>query len=74
VKVECLVDWRKMTLTNSDNYARLKRSGVDLLGAFCTPKDPMIGSRRTCITNSSFILWVDLFGTFLSGHKRSGVL
>src|SRR5208283_975560 len=42
VKVECIVDWRKMTLTNSDNYARLKRSGIDLLGAFCTPKDPMI--------------------------------
>ena len=42
VKVECIVDWRKMTLTNSDNYARLKRSGVDLLGVFCTPKDPLI--------------------------------
>jgi phosphatidylserine/phosphatidylglycerophosphate/cardiolipin synthase-like enzyme len=42
VKVECIVDWRKMALTNSDNYARLKRSRIDLLGAFCTPKDPMI--------------------------------
>jgi phosphatidylserine/phosphatidylglycerophosphate/cardiolipin synthase-like enzyme len=42
MKVECIVDWRKMTLTNSDNYARLKRSGIDLLGAFCTPQDPMI--------------------------------
>jgi hypothetical protein len=42
VKVECIVDWRKMTLTNSDSYARLKRSGIDLLGAFCTPQDPMI--------------------------------
>ena len=42
VKVECIVDWRKMTLTNSDNYARLKKSGVDLLGVFCTPKDPLI--------------------------------
>ena len=42
VKVECIVDWRKMTLTNSDNYVRLKRSGVDLLGVFCTPKDPLI--------------------------------
>ena len=42
VKVECIVDWRKMTLTNSDSYARLKRSGIDLLGDFCTPKDPMI--------------------------------
>ena len=36
------VDWRKMTLTNSDNYLRLKRSGIELLGVFCTPKHPMI--------------------------------
>ena len=42
VKVECIVDWRKMTLTNSDNYVRLKRSGVELLGVFCTPKDARI--------------------------------
>ena len=42
VKVQGIVDWRKMTLTNSDNYARLKRSKVELLGVFCTPKDPLI--------------------------------
>ena len=42
VKVQCIVDWRKMVLTKSDNYARLKRSGVELLGVFCTPKDPLI--------------------------------
>lgn len=42
VRVEVIVDWRKMTLTNSDNYVRLKRSGVELLGVFCTPKDPLI--------------------------------
>lgn len=42
VKVQCIVDWRKTTLTNSENYARLKRSGVELLGVFCTPKDPLI--------------------------------
>jgi hypothetical protein len=42
VKVQCIVDWRKMTLTNSDNYVRLKRSGIELLGVFCTPKDPLI--------------------------------
>jgi hypothetical protein len=42
VSVEIIVDWRKMTLTNSDNYVRLKRSGVELLGVFCTPKDPLI--------------------------------
>lgn len=42
VKVQCIVDWRKMTLTNSDNYARLKRSKVEMLGVFCTPEDPRI--------------------------------
>ncbi len=42
VDVSCIVDWRKMTLTNSDNYARLKKSGIELLGVFCTPKDPLI--------------------------------
>jgi hypothetical protein len=40
--VQIQVDWRKMTLTNSDNYLRLKRSGVELLGVFCTPKHPKI--------------------------------
>jgi hypothetical protein len=42
VKVECIVDWRKMMLTNSDNYVRLQRSGIELLGVFCTPKDSLI--------------------------------
>jgi len=42
VRVQCIVDWRKMTLTNSDNYARLKRSGIELLGVFCTPQHPLI--------------------------------
>ncbi|MBK6971697.1 MAG: phospholipase D-like domain-containing protein [Candidatus Methylophosphatis roskildensis] len=42
VRVQCIVDWRKMALTNSDNYVRLKRSGIDLLGVFCTPKDRLI--------------------------------
>lgn len=42
VNVRCIVDWRKMTLTNGDNYVRLKRSGMELLGVFCTPKDPSI--------------------------------
>ena len=65
VKVECLVDWRKMTLTNSDNYARLKRSGVDLLGDFCTPKDPMI--EVTPDMHNKFIIFGDedvLIGSF----------
>ncbi len=42
VLVQCLVDWRKMTLTNSPHYARLKRARVELLGIFCTPKHHLI--------------------------------
>ncbi len=42
VDVQCIVDWRKMTLTNSDNYIRLKLSGVELFGVFCTLKHPLI--------------------------------
>lgn len=42
VWVQCIVDWRKMTLTNSHNYARLKRSRIELLGVFCSPKHHLI--------------------------------
>lgn len=42
VWVQCIVDWRKMTLTNSPNYARLKRAGIELLGVFCTPHHHLI--------------------------------
>ena len=42
VCVQCIVDWRKMTLTNSPNYARLKRAGVELLGVVCTPRHHLI--------------------------------
>lgn len=42
VLVQCIVDWRKMTLTNSDNYARLKHSGIELLGVFCSPQHHLI--------------------------------
>lgn len=42
VWVQCIVDWRKMTLTNSANYALLKRAGIELLGVFCTPKHHLI--------------------------------
>jgi phosphatidylserine/phosphatidylglycerophosphate/cardiolipin synthase-like enzyme len=42
VWVQVQVDWRKMTLTNSYNYIRLKRSGIELVGVFCTPKHPKI--------------------------------
>jgi hypothetical protein len=40
VLVQVIVDWRKMTLTNSLNYLRLKRSGIELLGEVCTTRDP----------------------------------
>jgi len=42
VDVQCVVDWRKMSLTHSDQYLRLKKSTVNLLGVFCTPRDPRI--------------------------------
>ena len=42
VLVQCIVDWRKMTLTNSENYAKLKRARLELLGVFCTPKHHLI--------------------------------
>ncbi|MDD1620159.1 MAG: phospholipase D family protein [Methylococcaceae bacterium] len=42
VCVQCIVDWRKMTLTNSHAYAALKRSGIELIGVFCTPHHHLI--------------------------------
>ncbi|MFZ4539081.1 phospholipase D-like domain-containing protein [Propionivibrio sp.] len=42
VWVQCIVDWRKMTLTNSPNYGLLKRAGIELLGVFCTPQHHLI--------------------------------
>ena len=42
VWVQCIVDWRKMTLTNSPNYARLKRANLELVGVFCTPQHHLI--------------------------------
>lgn len=36
VHVQCIVDWRKMTLTNSLNYNRLKHSRIELIGIFCS--------------------------------------
>lgn len=42
VLVQCLVDWRKMMLTRSRNYARLLRSSAELLGVFCIQHHPII--------------------------------
>lgn len=41
VLVQIIVDWRKMTLTNSKNYLKLKRSGIELLGEICTTRDSL---------------------------------
>lgn len=42
VLVQCLVDWRKMTMTNSHNYARLKRARIELIGVVCSPDHHLI--------------------------------
>jgi hypothetical protein len=42
VWVQCVVDWRKMTLTNSHSYARLKRAGIELIGVVCSPEHHLI--------------------------------
>ncbi len=42
VWVQCIVDWRKMTLTNSQSYARLKRAGIELIGVVCSPDHHLI--------------------------------
>jgi len=42
VLVQCIVDWRKMTLTYSPHYAKLKQARLELLGVFCTPKHHLI--------------------------------
>jgi hypothetical protein len=42
VLVQCIVEWRKMTLTHSENYVQLKRSGIELIGVFCTPRHHLI--------------------------------
>jgi len=42
VWVQCIVDWRKMTLTNSHSYARLKRAGIELIGVVCSPDHHLI--------------------------------
>ena len=42
VWVQCVVDWRKMTLTNSQSYARLKWAGIELLGVVCSPDHYLI--------------------------------
>jgi hypothetical protein len=73
VRVQCLVDWRKMMLTNSDNYVRLKRSAVELLGVFCTPTHPLIEVAPDM--HNKFIIFGDedcLVGSFNVTFDRWG--
>jgi hypothetical protein len=65
VLVQCIVDWRKMTLTNSQTYANMKRAGIELLGVFCTPKHHLIEVEPDMHTK--FIIFNDedcLLGSF----------
>ena len=73
VWVQCIVDWRKMTLTNSDNYARLKRAGVELIGVVCTPEHPLIEVEPDMHTK--FIIFNDedsIMGSFNITFDRWG--
>lgn len=71
VLVQCIVDWRKMTLTHSDAYARLKRSGIELVGVFCRPTHPLIEVEPDMHTK--FILFNDeecILGSFNITFQR----
>ena len=73
VIVQIQVDWRKMTLTNSLNYVRLKQAGVELLGVFCTPKHPKIEVDPDM--HNKFILFGDrdaILGSFNITFDRWG--
>lgn len=59
VFIQCLVDWRKMTMTNSDNYARLKRAGIELIGVVCSPNHHLIEVEADMHTK--FIIFNDEF-------------
>jgi phosphatidylserine/phosphatidylglycerophosphate/cardiolipin synthase-like enzyme len=73
VLVQIQVDWRKMTLTNSPNYLRLKKAGVELLGVFCTPKHHKIEVAPDM--HNKFILFGDraaILGSFNITFDRWG--
>ncbi len=73
VWVQVQVDWRKMTLTHSDNYLRLKRSRIELLGVFCTPRHPLIEVAPDM--HNKFILFGDedsIIGSFNITFDRWG--
>ena len=73
VWVQIQVDWRKMTLTNSENYLRIKRTGIELLGVFCTPQHPLIEVAPDM--HNKFILFGDedsIIGSFNITFDRWG--
>lgn len=73
VNVQCVVDSRKMLLTSSANYARLKRSGIELLGVFCSSRDPL--AEVAPDMHTKFILFGDedvLHGSFNVTFDRWG--
>jgi hypothetical protein len=73
VWVQIQVDWRKMTLTTSPNYLRLKKAGIELLGVFCTPQHPAIEVAPDM--HNKFILFDDrdaIMGSFNITFDRWG--
>ncbi|HWL16071.1 MAG TPA: phospholipase D family protein [Opitutus sp.] len=73
VQVQCVVDWRKMTLTRSENYVRLKRSGIELIGVFCSSRDPRV--ELSPDMHTKFIVFGDedcLLGSFNITFDRWG--
>ncbi len=71
--VQIQVDWRKMTLTHSENYLRIKRAGIELLGVFCTPQHSLIEVAPDM--HNKFILFGDadsILGSFNITFDRWG--
>ena len=71
--VQIQVDWRKMTLTHSENYLRIKRAGIELLGVFCTPQNSLIEVAPDM--HNKFILFGDgdsILGSFNITFDRWG--
>lgn len=62
-----------MTLTHSENYLRIKRAGIELLGVFCTPQHSLIEVAPDM--HNKFILFGDadsILGSFNITFDRWG--
>ena len=73
VPVQIIVDWRKLTLTNSPNYTALKRAGLEILGEVCTCRDP--AAEVATDMHNKFITFGDedaVIGSFNIGFGRWG--